>query len=120
MSYTPNCDVAVIPNFKRELKKLAKKYPSLKGEFATLIASLEVKPEQGTALGKSCYKIRLAISSKGKGKSGGSRVVTYVKVSRKTVYLLFHSLTKTAALPHILFEHLHELVILRITSKLKI
>lgn len=43
MSY----DVSAIPNFKRELKKLAKKFPSLKDDFARLIKSLEEDPEQG-------------------------------------------------------------------------
>jgi len=49
---------------------------------------LKEEPEQGTPLGNNCYKIRLAIASKGKGKSGGSRVITYVHVLQTTVYLL--------------------------------
>jgi hypothetical protein len=53
-----------------------------------LVQSLKDNPEQGTALGNDCYKIRLAIASKGKGKSGGARVITYVQVSQTTVYLL--------------------------------
>ena len=53
-----------------------------------LVESLEEKPQQGSPLGKDCYKIRLAITSKGKGKSGGARVITHVYVFRKTVYLL--------------------------------
>jgi len=84
MSYS----VIAVPKFKKELKKLAKKYPSLKVEFATLIESLETEPEQGTALGKNCYKIRLAIKSKGKGKSGGARVITNIAISDTIVYLL--------------------------------
>lgn len=50
--------------------------------------SLAKDPTQGTALGKNCYKIRLAIASKGKGKSGGARVITNVVISGVTVYLL--------------------------------
>jgi len=84
MSY----DIAAIPNFKRELKKLAKKFPSLKDDFAQLIEGLAEDPEQGTALGNNCHKIRMAITSKGKGKSGGSRVITYVQISQTTVYML--------------------------------
>ena len=38
--------------------------------------------------GNHCYKIRLAITSKGKGKSGGARVITYVQVVHHSVYLL--------------------------------
>jgi len=70
------------------LKRLAKKYPSLKAEYIELVQSLKQEPEQGTPLGNNCYKIRLAIASKGKGKSGGSRVITYVQVLQTTVYLL--------------------------------
>ncbi|MFP4288670.1 MAG: type II toxin-antitoxin system RelE/ParE family toxin [Bacteroidales bacterium] len=50
--------------------------------------SLEVDPTQGTALGNDCYKIRIAIKSKGKGKSGGARAITHVIAVREHVYLL--------------------------------
>lgn len=83
-----NYSVVAVPKFKKELKKLAKKYPSIKVEFASLIESLENEPEQGTPLGKNCYKIRLAIKSKGKGKSGGARVITNIVISNTIVYLL--------------------------------
>ncbi len=42
----------------------------------------------GRSLGNNCYKIRLAIKSKGKGKSGGARVITYFVVADDTVFLL--------------------------------
>jgi hypothetical protein len=42
----------------------------------------------GTPIGKNCYKIRIAISSKGKGKSGGARIITHYVITDKTVYLL--------------------------------
>jgi hypothetical protein len=59
-----------------------------KNEFAELLESLEQEPEQGTNLGNNCYKIRIAIASKGKGKSGGARVITYLYIETETVYLL--------------------------------
>jgi mRNA-degrading endonuclease RelE of RelBE toxin-antitoxin system len=74
--------------FDKELKQLAKKYPSLKKEYAELLDELEINPLLGTALGKNCYKIRMAIASKGKGKSGGARIITYVQIINETVYLL--------------------------------
>ncbi len=73
--------------FKSQLKRLVKKYPSLKSEMPHLLESLEVNPKQGSPLGRECYKIRLAVGSKGKGKSGGARVITHVYILRKTVYL---------------------------------
>ncbi|MBX2966446.1 MAG: type II toxin-antitoxin system RelE/ParE family toxin [Cyclobacteriaceae bacterium] len=74
--------------FEKELKKLAKKYPSLKNEYADLVAQLEENPTLGTPLGNGIFKIRLAIASKGKGKSGGARVITYVQIDDETVLLL--------------------------------
>ncbi|MBK6619917.1 MAG: hypothetical protein IPG32_03215 [Saprospirales bacterium] len=57
-----------------------KKYRSLKTELAELAGELEENPKMGTLVGKDTYKIRLAVTSKGKGKSGGMRVITYVEV----------------------------------------
>jgi hypothetical protein len=84
MSY----NVKSIPKFERELKRLAKKYASLKTEYIELVKSLKEAPTEGTPLGNDCYKIRLAIASKGKGKSGGARVITHVHVTQTNVYLL--------------------------------
>ena len=83
-----NCSILPIPPFDRQLKRLNKKYPSLKQEFLELIERLEENPEQGANLGNNCYKIRLAIQSKGKGKSGGARVITNFIIADATVYLL--------------------------------
>jgi len=49
---------------------------------------LETEPRQGVALGRNCFKIRLAITSKGRGKSGGARVITNFVVTGDTVFLL--------------------------------
>ena len=83
-----NYEVIATPRFKRDIKKLSKKYLSLKKEYALLIDELEENPLQGTSLGNNCYKIRIAIASKGKGKSGGARVITFVVVQEQTVFLL--------------------------------
>ena len=53
-----------------------------------MVQELRENPIKGTAIGKRCYKVRLAIKSKGKGKSGGARVITNYVVSNKVVYLL--------------------------------
>lgn len=82
-----NYNIFSIPLFDTQAKRLAKKYPSLKKDLAELIESLTDNPKQGTTLGNNFYKIRLAITSKGKGKSGGARVITYVKITATTVFL---------------------------------
>ena len=80
--------VKSIEVFERQAKKLTKKYPSLKSELFALIQKLKQDPSQETPLGKNCYKIRLAIKSKGKGKSGGARVITHIVVSDSSIFLL--------------------------------
>jgi len=83
-----NYKVKSIEVFERQAKRLVKKYASLKQELLTLIQELKEHPKQGTTIGKGCYKIRLAIASKGKGKSGGARVITNFVIADHTVYLL--------------------------------
>jgi mRNA-degrading endonuclease RelE of RelBE toxin-antitoxin system len=84
MSYS----IVVTSSYKKQAKKIAKKHKSIKRDIEELIFDLESNPLQGIPLGKDCYKIRMAISSKGKGKSGGARVITCVKIVNEIVYLL--------------------------------
>ena len=80
-------------NFEKEVKKLAKKYFSLKAELAQLEIDLLNNQPVGTPIGRNAYKIRLAVKSKGKGKSGGMRIITYLEldifiVDLTNIYLL--------------------------------
>lgn len=68
-----NYKVKTTGKFDRDIKKLSKKFPSLKVDMNSLIDELEINPTIGTSLGKNAYKIRLAITSKNKGKSSGAR-----------------------------------------------
>ncbi len=82
-----NYKIELSANFKKEAKRLTKKFPSLKQELANLFTQLETNPTMGTPLGNDIYKIRLAIASKNKGKSGGARVLSFVKITATTVLL---------------------------------
>jgi mRNA-degrading endonuclease RelE of RelBE toxin-antitoxin system len=84
MSYS----IKATPLFEKEFKRLCKKFPSAKEDVRKVITSLRDEPLQGTSIGKDCYKLRIAIKSKGKGKSGGSRLITRVRITKTTVYLL--------------------------------
>ncbi|MBY0436394.1 MAG: type II toxin-antitoxin system RelE/ParE family toxin [Cyclobacteriaceae bacterium] len=77
--------VATLP-FERKLKRLSKKYKSLKTDLLSIIDQLSENPTLGTPIGKECYKIRVAIASK--GKSGGARLITHVRIVSTTVFLL--------------------------------
>ncbi len=79
--------VESIPIFDKQFKRLIKKYPSLKKDVQILVDTLLLNPRQGTPLGNNFYKIRLAIASKNKGKSGGARVITFLKITEYAIYL---------------------------------
>ena len=80
--------VISIPHFDKEFKRLSKKYHSIRKDLARLVAELVDNPAAGDMITKNCYKIRMAITSKGKGKSGGARVITYVVAPDETIFLL--------------------------------
>jgi mRNA-degrading endonuclease RelE of RelBE toxin-antitoxin system len=88
MSFSMSYSIVTIPPFDRQLKHLFKKYPSIKKDIAKLGRELAENPSLGKEILPDCYKVRMAITSKGKGKSGGARVITHVHVSETTVYLL--------------------------------
>ncbi len=83
-----NYKVEVSDFFKKELKRLIKKYHSLKNELDALINKLSIDPIQGTPIGNNLYKIRLAIASKRTGKTGGARVIVLVEITDTVVVLL--------------------------------
>ena len=80
--------------FKRQFKRLAKKYHSLTNDFKVFMRAIETDPMQGVDLGNNMRKVRMTIASKGKGKSSGARVITYhvvlthghIEVNLLTIY----------------------------------
>ena len=80
--------ILVRDSFKRDFKKLAKKYDNITDDLEDLFESLKENPTQGTPLGLDCFKVRMSISDKNKGKSGGARVITCIKIIKDTIYLL--------------------------------
>jgi hypothetical protein len=80
----------IIPtgNFSKEVKRLARKYNSLKNDLLKLRDELQANPQSGVHLGNNIYKIRMPIGSKRKGKSGGARVISYVYIQNEQIFLL--------------------------------
>ena len=68
--------INVEKEFERQLRKLIKKYRSIIDDYDTFLNELEKDPYQGNSLGRGVRKV-MAIASKGKGKRGGARVITY-------------------------------------------
>ena len=76
-----NYRIEVLDTFKREAKRLAKHYPSFEHDFEKFLDDLEQHPLSGIDLGNGLRKIRMRITSKNKGKSGGARVITFSVVA---------------------------------------
>jgi len=83
-----NYNINSTPFFEKEFKKLFKKYPSLKNDLKAVTDSLSHNPKTGESIGNNCYKIRMSISSKNKGKSGGARVITHVRFVNEEIFLI--------------------------------
>ncbi len=83
-----NYEVILTPDFKKFFKRLFKKYPSLKDDLLKLIQDLENDYKIGTPLGSNLFKIRISISSKNKGKSGGARVIYFFVSEENEIYLI--------------------------------
>ncbi|MFA7492972.1 MAG: addiction module toxin RelE [Proteiniphilum sp.] len=87
-----NYSIIINIPFKKEIKRLSKKYPSLKGDLQILQEDLLNDPKSGVNLGKGIRKVRMAIGSKGRGKSHGARVITvtiFVDVEDAEINLLY-------------------------------
>ncbi len=86
------CKITASKSFNKELKRLGKRYASLADDYETLLHDLKQNPALGTDLGRGLRKVRMRISSKGKGKSGGARVITFTviaSVDETTINLLY-------------------------------
>lgn len=85
-------NIIPLPTFMRETKRLLKRYRSLWKDLEALQEELLANPTLGTDLGRGLRKVRMRIASKGKGKSGGARVITFTviaSVDEATINLLY-------------------------------
>jgi hypothetical protein len=76
-------------DFRASYKLLKKRHKSLEADFERLLASLLEKPMQGVELPGGVRKVRMAITSKGRGKSGGARVIIRVRIVADELQLLY-------------------------------
>jgi len=79
----------VSSEFEKALKKLSKKYHSMKADYLAFLDELEKNPTMGDEIFPNCRKARIIIKSKGKGKRGGGRVIFYFEVVEDKITLLY-------------------------------
>lgn len=80
--------IKTLENFKKEVKRLAKKYKNIAKDLKVLQEELTSNPKSGIELGNNCYKIRIPNSSIPTGKSGGFRVIYYYLCPKGMIYLM--------------------------------
>jgi len=86
-----NYEIVTTEDFDKEVKSLTRKYHSFLDDLENFKKELLVNPEVGKKLSGNARKVRMAISSKGKGKRGGARVITcnvLLNVMNTDIYLL--------------------------------
>jgi mRNA-degrading endonuclease RelE of RelBE toxin-antitoxin system len=83
-----SCNILNTAEFSKELKKLSKKYPSLKNDYLSLLYALKENPFMGKSLGNNVFKIRMPIKSKSAGKSSGARVITFVRIIKNEILMI--------------------------------
>ena len=87
-----NYKIEYISVFQKKLKQLGKKYHSIRQDYARLLKELHANPYAGADLGGGVRKVRMAITSKNKGKSHGARVITFayaINEEEGTLVLLY-------------------------------
>ena len=82
-----NLTIVPTPQFKKSVKKLFKRYRQIAKDLADLEQELQDDIHAGVELGNGCFKIRLKNSSVPTGKSGGFRVIYFLRTQEK-IYLL--------------------------------
>lgn len=90
-------EIIATETFKRCIKPLAKRYRSFRQDYKDFLDDLEKNPDMGTDLGNGFRKVRMAITSKGKGKSGGARVITLDMIERNDCLYLIYAYDKSDA-----------------------
>ena len=75
--------------FDKLIKKLKKRYRTIEEDIDDYLESLEQTSQLGTPLGKNLYKVRIKNSDSSKGKSGGYRLITFLKMTNKTLTLVY-------------------------------
>ena len=81
------------PQFAKDVKRLAKKDKSLVSDLKSVLSEIQNDPDLGVDLGHGVRKVRLSISSKGKGKRGGARILSYKRIVVNDNYIKIVLLT---------------------------
>lgn len=104
-------EIQIGQEFKRQFKRLAKKYHSLRDDFVEWERKILKNPLIGDDLGNGVRKIRMTIESKRKGKSGGARILTLnVKVSEDGLNVILLTIYDKSEISNVKDEYIKYLI----------
>ncbi len=86
--------IALTPRFKKDLRELAKRYRSIRSDIQPLIEQLqagEIPGDRIAGVKYQVFKVRLKNSNIQKGKSGGYRVIYYLKTAQAIILATIYS-----------------------------
>ncbi|NJM19585.1 MAG: type II toxin-antitoxin system RelE/ParE family toxin [Richelia sp. RM1_1_1] len=99
MSEKPLIQVEAAPTFQRNLRTLVKKYRSIRNDVQPIIEQLEggeLPGDQISGIGYEVFKLRVKNSDIQKGKSGGYRLIYYVKTATGIILLTIYTKSEQA------------------------
>jgi mRNA-degrading endonuclease RelE of RelBE toxin-antitoxin system len=94
MSEQPSIQVESTSTFTRNLRNLAKKYRSIRNDIQPVIEQLErgeLPGDRISGIGYEVFKVRVRNSDIQKGKSGGYRMIYYVKTENGIILLTVYA-----------------------------
>jgi hypothetical protein len=86
---TSNLQIIKADAYNKAIKKLKKRFPHIENDIDLFFEQISTLDELGIHLGNNVYKARIANSDKNSGKSGGYRLISYLKIINNEIYLLF-------------------------------
>jgi mRNA-degrading endonuclease RelE of RelBE toxin-antitoxin system len=93
-SEPPSIELEVSSDFKRNLRALAKRYRHIRSDLKPLLAQLQAGDcpgDQISGIAYAVFKVRLKNSAAQRGKSGGYRVIYYLKTKAKIILVTIYS-----------------------------
>jgi mRNA-degrading endonuclease RelE of RelBE toxin-antitoxin system len=93
----PPVEVFFTPEFKRNLRALAKKYHHIRSDVQPIIEQIQqgiFVGEQVPGTGYTIFKVRIRNIDASRGKSGGYRVIYYLKTATSVILVTIYSKTE--------------------------
>ena len=87
-------EIRFTAEFKRNLRALAKRYRNIRSDIDPILSQLqdgEFVGEQIPRVGYTLYKVRIRNSDARRGKSGGYRVIYYLRTQTQVILVTLYS-----------------------------